>query len=166
MQAIRPRAPEPSPRMGTSILKPCGEQSYNSILNVGLVCSVNYLKGVVAHTFDASTWEVEAGDSESWRPAWSTEWVPGQPRLQSETLSQKTKQKQKCLSSWFFFGDRVTHSTAQLGLELTILPQPPKCWEHKYILQSLDWNKSVRCFCAKTLLSTFDKYCTYIYMLN
>jgi hypothetical protein len=33
------------------------------------------------------------------RPAWSTKWVPGQPKLYRETLSQKnknkTKQKQK-----------------------------------------------------------------------
>jgi hypothetical protein len=27
------------------------------------------------------------------RPAWSTEWVPGQPGLQRETLSQKKKWK-------------------------------------------------------------------------
>jgi hypothetical protein len=29
--------------------------------------------------------------SKSSRPAWSTEWVPGQPGLDSETLSQKNK---------------------------------------------------------------------------
>jgi hypothetical protein len=27
------------------------------------------------------------------RPAWSTEWVPGQPGLNRETLSRKTKPK-------------------------------------------------------------------------
>jgi hypothetical protein len=31
----------------------------------------------------------------SLRPAWSTEWVPGQPGLHRETLSQKTKQTNK-----------------------------------------------------------------------
>jgi hypothetical protein len=29
--------------------------------------------GVVAHAFNPSTWEAEAGGSLSWRPAWSTE---------------------------------------------------------------------------------------------
>jgi hypothetical protein len=28
------------------------------------------------------------------RPAWSTEWVPGQPGLYRETLSRKIKNKQ------------------------------------------------------------------------
>jgi hypothetical protein len=28
---------------------------------------------VVAHTFNPSTWEAEAGGFLSWRPAWSTE---------------------------------------------------------------------------------------------
>jgi hypothetical protein len=46
---------------------------------------------VVAHTFNPSTWETEAGRFLSSRPAWSTEWVPGQPGLHRETLSQKNK---------------------------------------------------------------------------
>jgi hypothetical protein len=41
-----------------------------------------------------STWEAEAGRSLSLRPAWSTEWVSGQPGLHRETLSRKTKPKQ------------------------------------------------------------------------
>jgi hypothetical protein len=52
--------------------------------------------------FNPNTWEAEAeaGRFLSSRPAWSTEWVPGQPRLHRETLSQKTnkqtnKQKNK-----------------------------------------------------------------------
>jgi hypothetical protein len=49
--------------------------------------------GVVAHTFNPNTWEAEAGGFLSSRPAWSTEWVPGQPGLYRETLSQKTKNK-------------------------------------------------------------------------
>jgi hypothetical protein len=47
--------------------------------------------GVVAHAFNPSTREAEAGGFLSSRPAWSTEWVPGQPGLHRETLSWKTK---------------------------------------------------------------------------
>ena len=50
---------------------------------------------VVAHAFNPSTWEAEAGGSLSSRTAWSTEWVPGQPGLHRQTLSQQTKRKKK-----------------------------------------------------------------------
>jgi hypothetical protein len=50
-------------------------------------------QGVVAHTFNPSTQEAEAGGFLSSRPAWSTEWVPGQPGLYRETLSQKHNNK-------------------------------------------------------------------------
>jgi hypothetical protein len=60
--------------------------------------------GVVAHAFNPSTWETEAGRFLSSRPAWATEWVSGRPRLHRETLSRKTnknkqtiKQKQNLL---------------------------------------------------------------------
>jgi hypothetical protein len=46
---------------------------------------------MVVHALNPSTWEVEAGEFLSSRPAWSTEWVPGQPRLHRETLSWKKK---------------------------------------------------------------------------
>jgi hypothetical protein len=45
----------------------------------------------VAHAFNPSTWEAEAGGFLNSRSAWSTEWVPGQPWLHRETLSQKKK---------------------------------------------------------------------------
>jgi hypothetical protein len=45
-------------------------------------------QGVVAHTFNPSTWEAEAGEFLSSRPAWSTKSFPGQPGLYRETLSQ------------------------------------------------------------------------------
>ena len=51
--------------------------------------------GVVVHAFNPSNWEAEAGGFLSSRPAWSTEWVPGQPEQYRETLSQKTKRKKK-----------------------------------------------------------------------
>jgi hypothetical protein len=46
------------------------------------------MPGVVVHAFNPSTWEAEAGEFLSSRPAWSTEWVPGQPGLHRETLSR------------------------------------------------------------------------------
>jgi hypothetical protein len=48
-----------------------------------------YGRAVVAYSFNPSTWEAEAGGFLNSRPAWSTEWVPGQPGLHRETLSQK-----------------------------------------------------------------------------
>jgi hypothetical protein len=47
--------------------------------------------GVVAHTFNSSTREAEAGRFLSSRPAWCTEWVPGQPELHREILSWKKR---------------------------------------------------------------------------
>jgi hypothetical protein len=49
---------------------------------------------MVAHTFNPSTREAEAGGFLSLRPAWSTEWVPGQPGLQRNPVSKKQKKKQ------------------------------------------------------------------------
>jgi hypothetical protein len=39
---------------------------------------------VVAHAFNPSTCEAEAGEFLSSRPAWSIEWVPGQPVVSPE----------------------------------------------------------------------------------
>jgi hypothetical protein len=50
---------------------------------------------MVAHAFNPSTGEAEAGGFLSSRLAWATERVPGQPGLYRETLSQKTKTKTK-----------------------------------------------------------------------
>jgi hypothetical protein len=47
-------------------------------------------QAVVAHTFNPSPWEAEAGGFLSSRPAWSTKWVPGKPGLYRVTLSPKT----------------------------------------------------------------------------
>jgi hypothetical protein len=74
--------------------------------------------GMVARAFNPSTWEAEAGEFLSSRPAWSTELVPGQPGLYRETLSQKTKKKKKirfqnsglsyCLSTFICQASRLT----------------------------------------------------------
>jgi hypothetical protein len=48
---------------------------------------------VVAHTFNPSTWEAEAGRFLSSRPAWFTQQVPGQPNLHRETLSENRQTK-------------------------------------------------------------------------
>jgi hypothetical protein len=61
-----------------------------------------YSQAVVVHAFNPSTWEAEAGKFLNLRPARSTEWVPGQPGLYRETLSQKTKQ------------NKTKHNTTQI----------------------------------------------------
>jgi hypothetical protein len=57
--------------------------------------------GVVAHAFNPSTWEAEAGEFLSSMPAWSTEWVPGQPGLYRETLSWKKRIMDKIMQQKF-----------------------------------------------------------------
>ena len=55
-----------------------------------------YMKpGVVVHAFNPSTQEAEAGGFLSSRPAWSTKFVPGQPELYRETMSQRKKKERK-----------------------------------------------------------------------
>ena len=57
------------------------------------ICSL----AVVTYTFNFSTWEAETGGFLSSRPAWSIEWVPGQPQpgIHRETLSWKNQKKKK-----------------------------------------------------------------------
>jgi hypothetical protein len=49
----------------------------------------------MVHAFNLSTREAEAGGFLSSRPAWSTEWVPGQPGLYREILSRTPPPKKK-----------------------------------------------------------------------
>ena len=61
-----------------------------------LGCVENYFVPgweMVAHAFNPSTQEAETSGSQSLRPAWSIEGVPGQPGLHRETMSQKKKKK-------------------------------------------------------------------------
>jgi hypothetical protein len=68
---------------------------------------------MVAHAFNPSTREAEAGRFLSSRPAWSTKWVPGEPGLNRETLSRKKQKKKKKIGlRMHFFG---------LGSSLTLL---------------------------------------------
>jgi hypothetical protein len=64
------------------------EQAYSSRLSTH--CSW----AMVVHAFDPSTWEAEVGGFPSSRPAWSTEWVPGQPGYTEKPCLEKTKPKQ------------------------------------------------------------------------
>jgi hypothetical protein len=61
---------------------------------MGLSCLITSLKvkkcrAVVAHAFNPTTWEAEAGGFLSWKPAWSTKCVPGQPGPQKNPVSKK-----------------------------------------------------------------------------
>jgi hypothetical protein len=52
--------------------------------------------GVVAHAFNPSTWEAEAGGFLSSKPAWSTESVPGQPGYtEKPCLGEKKKRRRR-----------------------------------------------------------------------
>ena len=88
--------------------------------------------------FYPSTWEAEAGRFLSSRPAWSTEWVPGQPGLHRETLSQKIKIKLKFKvtlryteNSFGFINHRWLGDYKHKGrCKLPILAQPKhRVWE-------------------------------------
>jgi hypothetical protein len=50
---------------------------------------------VLAHAFNPSTREAEAGGFLSSRPAWSTKWVPGQPGLYRGKPKKKKKTNKK-----------------------------------------------------------------------
>jgi hypothetical protein len=65
-----------------------------SIILFSLSIKTSQSQAVVVHTFNPSTWEADVGGFLSWRAAWSTELVPGQSGLHTETLSQKKKKKQ------------------------------------------------------------------------
>jgi hypothetical protein len=48
---------------------------------------------VVAHAFNPSTWEAEAGEFLSLRPAWSTEFQERQDYTEKPCLKKKRKEK-------------------------------------------------------------------------
>ena len=51
-------------------------------------------QAVVAHAFNPSIWEAEAGRFLSLRPAWFTEWVP-KTAIQRNPVSKRFKKKKK-----------------------------------------------------------------------
>jgi len=63
--------------------------------------------GLVVQGLDPSTWEAEAGGSLSLRPAWSTQWVPGEPVLYRETPSQN-KIRLAVLRGWWLLEHKVS----------------------------------------------------------
>jgi hypothetical protein len=79
---------------------------------------------MMAHAFNPSTREAEAGGFLSSRPAWSTKYVPGQPGIYRETLSRKTKQKQKqeylVITSGSLLGSRGEFRRQELIVESRI----------------------------------------------
>jgi hypothetical protein len=96
---------------------------------------------------ETSTWEAEAGEFLSSRPAWSTEWVPGQPGLYRETLSQKNKNKKK-----------------RLRLKLIILcAQFPKA--HVYLVQSLRASRQSYLNTSLYYMGNYSNYMLYNYYI-
>jgi hypothetical protein len=63
----------------------------NSSSSSSSVKSVQVGQALVMHAFYPSAWEAEADRALCLRPAWSTQWAPGQPELHSEILSLKKK---------------------------------------------------------------------------
>ena len=61
-------------------------------------------RALVAHAFNNSTWEAKAARFVSSKPAWTSQWAPGQPRLHREVclgnrnLSRKEKKKKYQMS--------------------------------------------------------------------
>jgi hypothetical protein len=90
---------------------------------------------MVAHAFNPSTWEAEAGRFLSSRPAWSTEWVPGQPGLYRETLSQKkTKQTNKQKKSWLsYVYEYTTCVHACIPRACPVLVLDPLDWSYRHL---------------------------------
>jgi hypothetical protein len=79
---------------------------WNMRYNLSFIWKGVSCQALVAHSFNPSTREAEAGRFLSLRPAWSTECDPGQPGLHRETLSQTScppqekKRKKRSLISW------------------------------------------------------------------
>ena len=73
---------------------------------------------MVAQPFNLSNWKAEAGRFLSLRPAWSTEWVPGQPGdIEKPWFENKQTNKQTNKQQWIlltFWSHTVTHCCLRL----------------------------------------------------
>jgi hypothetical protein len=107
----------------------------------------------VAHAFNPSTREAEAGGSLSSRPAWSTKWVPGQPRLYRETLSQKKKKILYVIPTSFFvllFSQilkmRIFWSTSPPWsvCSYNLIPRAILCWGHHTYILPPGWPQMIK----------------------
>jgi hypothetical protein len=114
----------------------------------------------VAHTFNPSTREAEAGRFLSSRPAWSTKWVPGQPGLHRKTLSRKKKnnqtnkkqQQQKTKTNWWTFWncymtftstDVLGYIHKYLGAYVVLYGKDPRyAWSQLYLKTSLSFHSN------------------------
>ena len=85
------------------------------------------MQAVVAHAFNPSTREAEAGGFLSSRPAWSTKRVLGQPGLHRETMSKKKKKKKKGV--FLSYSLLREESSYMAKISKYILPES-YFWEH------------------------------------
>ena len=99
-------------------------------------------QAVVAHTFNLSTWKAEIGGFLSSGPAWSTEWVPGQPGLHRETLSRKTKKWKK--ETYYDRHKKVRHLNTPNALKWSLT------WRFKYKEQIKNQPTTHRIICPST----------------
>jgi hypothetical protein len=109
---------------------------------------------MVAHAFNPSTWEAEAGGFLSSWPALSTEWVPGQPGLHRETLSQKKKKKwnKKTEESKRYISKEFPHKAENGQLWKTswklLLSHTTPAHQPHYLLISSSWVLRIPCLCS------------------
>jgi hypothetical protein len=105
----------------------------------------------VAHAFHLSTWEAEEGGFLISRPAWSTKWVSGEPRLHRETLSRKQTSKKKkvikkldgYVSSWI---NEIINIKNNLWAHCPLPLHGVQLW-----VPERSWNKSPLAVCIKTI---------------
>jgi hypothetical protein len=105
-----------------------------------------FYRAVVAHAFNPSIWEAEAGGFLSLSPAYSTEWVPGQPGLHRETLSWKTKQINVSSFLFLFFFETVSQlCRAWLAWTTAMWSSLPPCLRSTEI-EGICYHTQLKCY--------------------
>ena len=80
---------------------------------------------VVVGALNPSTWEAERQeDLLRWKPAWSTEWIPEQPGLHTETLSWNISQKED--GAGVELGGRADLACVKSWVQLPVLKKKKK----------------------------------------